>query len=345
MKTFVIGDIHGCYNELIELLQQMNVEENDLVISLGDILDRGPKSFEVYNFFRSRKNAHVLMGNHERKHLNGMLNYAQEIVKIQFGNEYESLISWIKALPYHYELEEALIVHAAFEHDQVLEKQREDVLCGSTSGERYLEKKYPENTFWSDFYSGEKTIVYGHHVVGDSPKFLNNTLGIDTGCCHGGKLTAVEFPGSIIHQVQSEKNYWKEQQLFWQLKVLAEKPCTTMTFSSIDKLILKLRISEREDVHDYLNAIEEWKDELDNLLLLILEAMNNLVAELTSEDQENFNQVASTYFFKTFLFKAKLNKLTMDELKEKLETPIKRIELAEALNVSTKHILLPTTDH
>ncbi|MCH2195264.1 metallophosphoesterase [Kordia sp.] len=56
-KTYIIGDIHGCYDEFIELIAQIGVTDDDLVISLGDIVDRGNKSVELYHYFKNRKNS------------------------------------------------------------------------------------------------------------------------------------------------------------------------------------------------------------------------------------------------------------------------------------------------
>lgn len=212
MRTFVIGDIHGCYDELIALTKSINLKDEDLLVSLGDIVDRGNKSKEVYEYFKNRPNSIVLMGNHERKHLNGILSYAQEIVKVQFGEQYAEFIDWLKTLNYYHETDDALIIHAFFEHDKKIQEQKEEVLSGSTSGDRYLEKKYAENTYWNEYYRGKKPIIYGHHVVGDHPKIINNTYGIDTGSCHGNYLTAIELPSFQIHQVKAQKDYWIEEQ-------------------------------------------------------------------------------------------------------------------------------------
>ena len=76
------------------------------------------------------------------------------------------------------ETDEAIIIHAFFEHDKSLSEQRQDVLAGTTSGSRFLEKKYGENQYWQQFYKGEKPIIYGHHVVGEQPKIINNTYSI-----------------------------------------------------------------------------------------------------------------------------------------------------------------------
>ena len=117
-RTFVIGDIHGCYDEFLELLEQAQVTDQDRVVALGDIVDRGGQSLELYRYFKNREHAIVLMGNHERKHQRGVLSYAQEIVKVQMGTAYGEFLEWTHTLPYFYETPEALIVHAFYEHDQ-----------------------------------------------------------------------------------------------------------------------------------------------------------------------------------------------------------------------------------
>ncbi|WP_426327871.1 metallophosphoesterase [Pedobacter sp. R-06] len=122
-RIFVVGDIHGCYDELLELIDKIAFDEHDLLISVGDIVDRGNKSLEVYHFFRDLPNAEIIMGNHERKHLNGVLSYAQEIVKLQFKNEYPEFIDWLKDKKYYFEIDDVIIVHAALEHDKKLEDQ------------------------------------------------------------------------------------------------------------------------------------------------------------------------------------------------------------------------------
>jgi serine/threonine protein phosphatase 1 len=108
MRTIVIGDIHGCYAELIELFARVNLVETDCLISLGDIVDRGADSIKVDDLLKDRPNTIVLMGNHERKHLRGTLSYGQKIVKLQFGDRYDEFLTWVKDLPYYYETGTAL---------------------------------------------------------------------------------------------------------------------------------------------------------------------------------------------------------------------------------------------
>ncbi len=333
MRKFIIGDIHGCFDELIELTQKVGLTADDLLISLGDIVDRGNKSKDVYEYFLNRPNSIVLIGNHERKHQNKILSYAQEIVKVQFGDDYETFLNWLDTLKYYYETEEAIIIHAFFEHDKGLTEQKQEVLCGSTSGDRYLEKKYPSEKYWTEFYNGTKPIIYGHHVVGDNPKVLNNTYGIDTGACHGNYLTAIELPGYIIHQVKAKKDYWKEQQKIWQIPVLKAKNWNDMQFLEIDKQLAKLSYIEDAEIVNYLSEIKEWKSELQNSYNSIKIAIDHLTKELLEVHQEKFSIEANKSNFKTFIFKSKSNSLTIEDLQKGLNTPSKITKIKSELKI------------
>lgn len=332
-RTFVVGDIHGCYDELMGLIKKIGLDAEDTLVSVGDIVDRGNKSKDVYEYFINQPNSKVIIGNHERKHINGILSYAQEIVKVQFGQDYQTFLNWLNTLSYYYETEEAIIVHAAFEHDKSLRDQKEEVLSGSTSGEGYLEKKYGPETYWSDYYNGEKPIIYGHHVVGEFPIIKNNTYGIDTGSCHGGFLTAIELPGFIIHQVKSNDDYWKNEQKLWQTAVLKSKDWHNMEFTTIRKQLEKLSFVEDTDAKNFLNKLENWIIELENLLTSVKDKLDSFTIDLISRHQEGFSIAASKYDFKTFIFKSKADNLKIDDLKKSLNTPQKIIEIAKQLNL------------
>jgi serine/threonine protein phosphatase 1 len=86
----VIGDIHGCYDELQELLEKAGLTEDDSVVSVGDCVDRGPETPAILRFFHEKPNALLIMGNHERKHVRAdrhevKLARSQKISRIQFG--------------------------------------------------------------------------------------------------------------------------------------------------------------------------------------------------------------------------------------------------------------------
>lgn len=80
MKTLAIGDIHGCYAELQDLLEEAELTHGDRIIALGDIVDRGPETPEVLDFFHTHLGASSLMGNHERKHIRSLRGELQPAV-------------------------------------------------------------------------------------------------------------------------------------------------------------------------------------------------------------------------------------------------------------------------
>ena len=120
MQTLLIGDIHGCYVELLALLEKAGLSDGDSIIAVGDIVDRGPETPQVLDFFQQTPNARTVMGNHERKHLRGArhevkLSMSQLISRQQFGDAYPDAVAWMGTLPLYIELAEAVIVHGYLE--------------------------------------------------------------------------------------------------------------------------------------------------------------------------------------------------------------------------------------
>ena len=332
-RTFVVGDIHGCFDELIELTEKIGLLDDDLFISVGDIVDRGAKSKEVYHYFKNRPNSLVLMGNHERKHMNNILSYSQEITKLRIGDEYAAFVKWISDLTYYYETEDAIIVHAAMDIYKALHEQKQDVLSGTTSGSRHLEKLYPEGTYWTDHYNGEKPVIFGHHVVGDVPEVKNNTYGIDTAACHGGYLTAIELPGFVVHQVKSKKDYWKEEMKQWQVPVLKAKDWLYMDLPAIKGMKDKHSYKANKEVLAFLNSLDQWLEHLDQTLLKIFQHISELSSLLAVQHGDQFNKVVSNLPYSTFLFKSKAGNLNEEYIRKSLNTPAKIIKLAEELEL------------
>lgn len=217
----VIGDIHGCFDELIDLLSKIGAGKDDEIISIGDMVDRGPASSEVVKFFMNIQWARAIMGNHERKHCRhyfGLMpsrNFgrAQQWAQKQFkalGIDYEEVINYFAKLPLYIDLPEAILVHAGLVRGILLEKQNEKVLTGVISRpEHKLIKGVPR---WCEWYSTQaKPVIFGHLSLRGIPRpYKGNLWHIDTGCCRGGFLTAVTLPDWKIWQVKSRKDYYGE---------------------------------------------------------------------------------------------------------------------------------------
>ncbi len=96
MQTLVIGDIHGCYDELQSLLDKAGLTEDNLIVSVGDCVDRGPETPAVLKFFQEKPNALLIMGNHERKHVRANrheveLASPRELAKFNLGKHIQML--------------------------------------------------------------------------------------------------------------------------------------------------------------------------------------------------------------------------------------------------------------
>lgn len=227
----VIGDIHGCFIELMELLEKVGPSPSDRIISVGDMIDRGPCSVEVVSFFMKENNAFALLGNHERKHL----RYARGIMDPKnFGRNqkealrqfdeiggteelvgggyylvtYREAIEFFGTLPMYMTIPGALVVHAGFMYEIPLYEQNEKILTGAGFQKENAPSK--SNLFnWCDSYPQDADpVIFGHLGIGKAPWPLpqrKNLWPIDTGCCSGGYLTAVTVPDFKVFQVKSKQ--------------------------------------------------------------------------------------------------------------------------------------------
>jgi serine/threonine protein phosphatase 1 len=216
MKHFIIGDVHGCYDELQELLDVAALTSDDQIISIGDMVDRGLKSAEALNFFRTTPNATSIMGNHERKHVRSYRGEAdasasQIITWTQIGkDDYPAAIDYMDSLPRYLELPDAILVHAFWEPDVPVDQQRENVIVGTMSGEEYLKSKgvWP----WYEQYDGPKPLIVGHRDYSDGQMkpfvYQDRVYTIDSRCVYGGSLTGLLLPDFKLISVPSRGNHW-----------------------------------------------------------------------------------------------------------------------------------------
>lgn len=237
----IIGDIHGCYDETVLLLEKLGyikkAVENDgknygfeyhhpedrQVIFLGDLVDRGPKSPEVLKLVMSMVHTGVawcVPGNHDvklHKKLNGknvQLKHGLAETMQQLEKESETFINEVKAFLYslisHYVFDDGKLVvaHAGLREDMQGRGSgavRSFCLYGETTGE-IDEFGLPVRYNWAAEYRGKAKVVYGHTPVPEA-EWLNKTIDIDTGCVFGGKLTALRYPEEILVEVDALKVY------------------------------------------------------------------------------------------------------------------------------------------
>ena len=237
----IIGDIHGCYDELCELLEKIGYvvskeqtmahsPEDRKLVFLGDLVDRGPKSPEVLRMVMSMvqaKQAYCVLGNHDGKLLrklkgsNVQVKHGLETTMEQLEHKSEQFIEEVKqfleGLVSHYVFDEGKLVavHAGLKeklHGRESKKVRDLAMFGETTGE-VDEFGLPIRVRWSESYKGNAFVVYGH-TPQVRAKIINNTINIDTGCVFGGRLTAFRYPEKEIVDVLAKKVYYEPARPF-----------------------------------------------------------------------------------------------------------------------------------
>ena len=212
MRTIVIGDLHGCYEEALDLLDKVHASASDRVIFAGDLVDRGPKPRECVELAMKYE---CILGNHEEKHLiqrhsaDAKLTpdhlRTRRALDSRHYDYFEKLPSVI-ALPEY----GAAVVHAGAMSGVSLDKQDPYHLLHAQcirppERKSYWPSKAPEtHTFWTHHWKGPERLIFGHTVL-DKPLVLEHAVGIDTGCVFGGPLTAVILPEWEIVSVPSRQ--------------------------------------------------------------------------------------------------------------------------------------------
>lgn len=213
MRIIVFGDAHGCLRQILDLMDVVGPASGDRIISVGDFVDRGPNSPGCIEFVMQHES---LMGNHEYKHVRFRHGILKKLNKSQagareqfskFGKDYEAAVDFMETLPFYIDLPWAVLVHAGLEYGISMDKQDRIVLVGGMSRGHICDID-PQTSlpFWCTRYPKDaKPVIFGHlSIVGGIPR-RENLYPIDTGCCRGGKLTAVTLPDFQIYQVPGQE--------------------------------------------------------------------------------------------------------------------------------------------
>ncbi|WKA56678.1 metallophosphoesterase [Planococcus shixiaomingii] len=239
----VIGDVHGCFEELIELLVKMDYRENEdglfvhpqgrKFVSVGDVMSRGPASLETMRFFQRHvvaELAYMIDSNHGWKIArwldgrNVVLSHGDEKVEQEFV-AFEQAEGSEKAAALKIALKEFLLeapshlvftkngvpvlvsAHAGIK-DEFIGKEsaavRDFCRYGDTGG--FDQHGKPVRKDWTVFHATRSLIVWGHDPK-PRPLVINNTINIDQGVVFGGALTAYRYPERDFVSVAAKENY------------------------------------------------------------------------------------------------------------------------------------------
>lgn len=332
-RAIIIGDIHGCYGELLDLCAAVGLNDGDTLVSVGDLVDRGPGSVEVVDFFRNRANSLVLCGNHERKHVGGSLTYAQEIVRLRFAGRYADAVGWMGTLPYFYEDANIRIVHAGLIPGVPLAETPTEILSGTISGEERLKARLG-GRLWHELYEDEVPVAFGHHVVGPQPLVVKDRVfGLDTGACFGMALSALVLPEGRLVSVPARANHWKTEQKRWQVPVLASRPWATMSFEQLVKKTDELAARHPDaDTIAWLDGTRAWAAAVLASVPVIRDKVESEIARIRAESGDHFTKAAATHPVGTVLIRYALGRLSSDHLG--CATPEAVFALADKLGIT-----------
>jgi protein phosphatase len=244
----IVGDVHGCFDELCTLLDRLGYEirpspegaaessyeirrpDGRKAVFLGDLVDRGPRIPDVLRLVMSmvaQGAALCVPGNHDVKLMRKLrgrdvrithgLAESLEQLERESPEFRERVADFVDGLVSHYVLDDGKLVVAHAGLSESLQgrgsgKVRDFALYGETTGETD-EFGLPVRYNWAAEYRGRAMVVYGHTPVPE-PEWLNRTINVDTGCVFGGKLTALRYPEKELVSVPAGRTYYESAKPF-----------------------------------------------------------------------------------------------------------------------------------
>lgn len=192
-RTIVVGDLHGCYDELMDMLETVGFGQDDRVVCVGDLVTKGPKNREVLDLFMTDPRFSTVIGNHDlalRRKWHGekvKLKPSQKATHKELKSDKEKYLPFLNTLPFTIDLGTHLVVHAGLRPNVALYSQTsEDMTLLRTLGKN---RESHDGTPWYEVYDGEKVVLFGHWPAPE-PHRGPRAIGLDTGCVYGYHLTA-----------------------------------------------------------------------------------------------------------------------------------------------------------
>ena len=209
-RTIVIGDIHGCFDELQDLLRVVELRTDDRVIAVGDLIVKGPQNREVLDRFIEDDRFSAVIGNHDRairQHWRGeprRLTKEQKVTMAELEFDRERYAAYLRSLPFTINLGSHLIVHAGVRPGVPLRRQMSsDLTEMRTMGANPSSRK---GVPWVEVYRGRRVVLFGHWPA-KTPRVGPRALGLDTGCVYGGRLTAYIIELNQFVSVPARQSY------------------------------------------------------------------------------------------------------------------------------------------
>jgi bis(5'-nucleosyl)-tetraphosphatase (symmetrical) len=218
-RVVLIGDVHGCAEELRELLDKVSFSaaRGDLALFVGDLVAKGPDTAGVMSLVRGLGAAAMgVLGNHDhyvlaREH--DELRPESEHARLARGGLLKEDLRWLRGMPLTILVAEynVLVAHAGLVPGTCREANSlEDIttmrnVVQAPDGFK-ASSKPNDGRAWAEVWDGPEHVVFGHDALRKLQRQPFAT-GLDTGCVYGGHLTALVLPGWTIEQVPARKTY------------------------------------------------------------------------------------------------------------------------------------------
>lgn len=227
-KVIVIGDLHGCFDELNELLNNIGWSaETHITILTGDLVDRGPKIKETLLFAMNTPNVYSLMSNHEWKLLRYI--WGRPIEKGSLAKTIEqcgetflrepSFVNWLELLPYIIRWsDDSYVVHAGIRPDRPINRQRkEHCIYIRTWNPKTQEiwDRQRRDPWWFEYQYLSSSLplpikVFFGHQQHEKPWVSSWACSLDGGLVFGGSLRAY-LDGHGLIELKARQAYEMEE--------------------------------------------------------------------------------------------------------------------------------------
>jgi bis(5'-nucleosyl)-tetraphosphatase (symmetrical) len=201
-RTLIVGDVHGCIDELNDLLAAARYQAGeDRLFFVGDLILKGPESLAV-------------LGNYEREFLRDSAGDAESglsptgiLLRKQMGDGFAEWRRWIASWPPYIETEDFILVHAGLCPDRLPAETNSDILTNIRTWDGIgINLNSTKDPAWYELYERDKLVVFGHWAE-RGLVVRPNAVGLDTGCVYGRKLSALLLPSRKVVQVDARKVY------------------------------------------------------------------------------------------------------------------------------------------
>lgn len=209
-EIFVIGDVHGCFDELMVMLKRISNHDKILKLFVGDLVNKGPKNSEVINFMINHTNECLsVRGNHDEVVISEWVTNSKNPGSLRPKNKWiESItkdqIDYLINMPYTISLpaiNNSIIVHAGLIPNQSIDTIDKNALVSMRnlveikSNQFEWKSKPSEGIAWIEKWLGPQFVYFGH----DAKRKLQKgqfAIGLDTGCVYGNQLTGIFIHGN-----------------------------------------------------------------------------------------------------------------------------------------------------